>query len=182
MILSIAGASTPIRGLSLRSLLPETEQFMTYEGSTTQPGCWETTVWIILNKPIYITKQEVRNQIANRVGVGLFFDLYGKMPRHTCRIVMLYTHRASPINSISNVRIDAGIIPDRRETTRRATFTSLSSYSCRRNTGFKSTSVIKQLVIYVREKFRFSVLRVDEQLHYTLIFTVFFSIFGIANK
>lgn len=33
---------------------------MTYEGSTTHPGCWESTVWIILNKPIYITKQEVK--------------------------------------------------------------------------------------------------------------------------
>lgn len=53
------GSSTPIRHISLRSLLPNTEQFMTYEGSTTHPGCWESTVWIILNKPIYITKQEV---------------------------------------------------------------------------------------------------------------------------
>ncbi|KAK9875581.1 hypothetical protein WA026_009384 [Henosepilachna vigintioctopunctata] len=32
---------------------------MTYEGSTTHPGCWETTVWILLNKPIYITKHEL---------------------------------------------------------------------------------------------------------------------------
>nr|CAH7720145.1 unnamed protein product [Callosobruchus chinensis] len=32
---------------------------MTYEGSTTHPGCWETTVWVILNKPIYITKHEL---------------------------------------------------------------------------------------------------------------------------
>lgn len=53
------GASTPIKHLSLRSLLPDTEHFMTYEGSTTHPGCWETTVWIILNKPIYMTKQEM---------------------------------------------------------------------------------------------------------------------------
>ncbi|KAB0798908.1 hypothetical protein PPYR_06788 [Photinus pyralis] len=53
------GASTPIKHLSIRSLLPDTEQFMTYEGSTTHPGCWETTVWIILNKPIYITKHEL---------------------------------------------------------------------------------------------------------------------------
>ncbi|KAJ9576231.1 hypothetical protein L9F63_006893, partial [Diploptera punctata] len=50
---------TPIRHLSLRSLLPDTQHYMTYEGSTTHPGCWETTVWIILNKPIYITKQEL---------------------------------------------------------------------------------------------------------------------------
>lgn len=53
------GASIPIKHLSLRSLLPDTEHFMTYEGSTTHPGCWETTVWIILNKPIYITKHEL---------------------------------------------------------------------------------------------------------------------------
>lgn len=56
---SFAGSSTQIRHISLRSLLPNTDQFMTYEGSTTHPGCWESTVWIILNKPIYITKQEV---------------------------------------------------------------------------------------------------------------------------
>ncbi|CAG2052945.1 unnamed protein product [Timema podura] len=50
---------TEIRYISLRSLLPDTDYYMTYEGSTTYPGCWETTVWIILNKPIYITKQEL---------------------------------------------------------------------------------------------------------------------------
>ena len=32
---------------------------MTYEGSTTHPGCWETTTWIVFNKPIYVTRQEV---------------------------------------------------------------------------------------------------------------------------
>ena len=44
--------------------MPETQHYMTYEGSTTHPGCWETTVWIILNRPIYITKQEVRPNTA----------------------------------------------------------------------------------------------------------------------
>ncbi|KAL1459855.1 hypothetical protein WDU94_011808 [Cyamophila willieti] len=39
--------------------MPETNSYMTYEGSTTHPGCWETTVWIIYNKPIYMTKQEL---------------------------------------------------------------------------------------------------------------------------
>ncbi|KAL7031339.1 hypothetical protein ACKWTF_006966 [Chironomus riparius] len=53
------GSSTQIRHLSLKSLLPNTEQYMTYEGSTTHPGCWESVVWVILNKPIYITKQEL---------------------------------------------------------------------------------------------------------------------------
>lgn len=58
------GSSTPIRHISLRSLLPNTDAYLTYEGSTTHPGCWESTVWIILNKPIYITKQEVSSPFA----------------------------------------------------------------------------------------------------------------------
>ncbi|XP_034251201.1 carbonic anhydrase-related protein 10-like [Thrips palmi] len=53
------GQTTPIRHLSVRALLPDTNHYMTYEGSTTHPGCWETTVWILLNKPIYITRQEL---------------------------------------------------------------------------------------------------------------------------
>jgi hypothetical protein len=32
---------------------------MTYEGSATYPGCWETVTWIVMNKPIYITRQEM---------------------------------------------------------------------------------------------------------------------------
>ncbi|XP_047121591.1 carbonic anhydrase-related protein 10-like [Schistocerca piceifrons] len=53
------GQMTPIKHLSLHHLLPDTDHYMTYEGSTTHPGCWETTVWIILNKPIYISRQEM---------------------------------------------------------------------------------------------------------------------------
>ena len=30
-------------------------QYLTYDGSLTQPACHETVQWIILNKPIYIT-------------------------------------------------------------------------------------------------------------------------------
>lgn len=50
-----------IKHISIRGLLPETPHFMTYEGSTTAPGCHETVTWIVLNKPIYITLQQVRN-------------------------------------------------------------------------------------------------------------------------
>lgn len=53
------GQSADLRHISLHALLPETDHYMTYEGSTTHPGCWETTSWIIFNKPIYITRQEV---------------------------------------------------------------------------------------------------------------------------
>jgi carbonic anhydrase len=53
------GDEAPVRKLSVRGLLPETESYMTYEGSTTAPACHETVTWIVLNKPIYITKQQV---------------------------------------------------------------------------------------------------------------------------
>ncbi|PBC31287.1 Carbonic anhydrase-related protein [Apis cerana cerana] len=51
--------AAPVRHLSLKSLLPDTNGYMTYEGSTTHPGCWETAVWLILNKPIYVTAREL---------------------------------------------------------------------------------------------------------------------------
>jgi hypothetical protein len=54
----IAGQSVRVSHLSLVDLLPDTDQYMTYEGSTTHPGCWETTTWIVMNKPIYVTRQE----------------------------------------------------------------------------------------------------------------------------
>lgn len=53
------GQSVNITNISIRGLLPDTSQFMTYEGSTTMPGCHETVTWIILNKPVYISKAQV---------------------------------------------------------------------------------------------------------------------------
>ncbi|KMQ98049.1 carbonic anhydrase-related protein 10-like protein [Lasius niger] len=47
-----------IKRFGVRELLPDTKHYMTYDGSTTMPACHETTTWIILNKPIYITKQQ----------------------------------------------------------------------------------------------------------------------------
>ena len=52
--LRISGFTCPIQDLWVRDLLPQTEQYITYEGSTTLPGCWETTTWILSNKPIYL--------------------------------------------------------------------------------------------------------------------------------
>ncbi|KAK9508538.1 hypothetical protein O3M35_006076 [Rhynocoris fuscipes] len=53
------GEEVEVRRLSVLGLLPETEYYMTYDGSTTMPPCHETLTWVILNKPIYITKQQV---------------------------------------------------------------------------------------------------------------------------
>lgn len=53
------GLSIPITNLSLVSLLPETEYFVTYEGSLTTPACHESVHWILLNKPLYIRQTQV---------------------------------------------------------------------------------------------------------------------------
>lgn len=68
LIIYISGDTAPVRYLSLKSLLPDTTGYMTYEGSTTHPGCWETAVWLILNKPIYITAREVNIDPFNQIG------------------------------------------------------------------------------------------------------------------
>ncbi|KAK0176993.1 hypothetical protein PV328_001088 [Microctonus aethiopoides] len=56
------GKVMEIKRFAVRDLLPDTKHYMTYEGSITMPACHETTTWIILNKPIYITKQQVSIQ------------------------------------------------------------------------------------------------------------------------
>ncbi|UXI22312.1 FCH and double SH3 domains protein 2-like [Sarcoptes scabiei] len=53
------GDSQSMYSLSLRKLLPITRQFVTYEGSLTQPACFETVQWIILNKPIYLSSNQL---------------------------------------------------------------------------------------------------------------------------
>lgn len=53
------GQSHPVDNLNLAELMPDTDHYMTYEGSTTYPGCWETVTWIVMNKPIYISRQEM---------------------------------------------------------------------------------------------------------------------------
>ena len=60
------GASSKVHKLSLSHLIPAMTQYMTYEGSLTQPSCVETVQWIILNRPIYMTSSElsvIRNTI-----------------------------------------------------------------------------------------------------------------------
>lgn len=54
------GQERNISEILLADLLPQTELYMTYEGSLTQPGCQETVTWILLNKPLYVTKDQMR--------------------------------------------------------------------------------------------------------------------------
>jgi len=53
------GESARLHQLSLASVLPNTGDYITYEGSTTFPGCWETATWVVMNKPVYLSRQEL---------------------------------------------------------------------------------------------------------------------------
>ena len=48
-----------MENVTVSQILPETQDYMTYEGSETEPGCSETVTWIIMNRPIYITHKQV---------------------------------------------------------------------------------------------------------------------------
>ncbi|OZC11531.1 carbonate dehydratase, eukaryotic-type [Onchocerca flexuosa] len=45
--------------LKVWKLFPTLIDYVTYEGSMTSPGCYETVTWIILNHPIHITRTNV---------------------------------------------------------------------------------------------------------------------------
>ena len=53
------GQTKKVEALPARSLLPDTNYYLTYEGSLTQPGCHETVTWVLFNKPIYVARTQV---------------------------------------------------------------------------------------------------------------------------
>ncbi|KAF2354114.1 Alpha carbonic anhydrase [Trinorchestia longiramus] len=53
------GSSKTTALLRLDRLIPSTQQYMTYEGSMTEPACHETITWILPNKPAYITREKM---------------------------------------------------------------------------------------------------------------------------
>ncbi|XKL66006.1 hypothetical protein PGB90_009426 [Kerria lacca] len=57
--LKYRGNRLQVRRVSIAELFPDTENYITYDGSTSMPACHETVTWLILNKPIYITKQQL---------------------------------------------------------------------------------------------------------------------------
>ncbi|XP_053400114.1 carbonic anhydrase-related protein 10-like isoform X2 [Mercenaria mercenaria] len=53
------GQRARLKHFSLLSFLPNRENYITYEGSFTQPGCYETVTWMILNRPIGVSHEQL---------------------------------------------------------------------------------------------------------------------------
>lgn len=94
------GSNSKVHKLSLSQLLPNLAQYLTYEGSLTQPSCVETVQWIIANKPIYITPGDLitirNNIILEGYGEGNF------RPTQPINARSLRTNIAHASNKYSN--------------------------------------------------------------------------------
>jgi len=53
------GQQARVRHISIQGLIPQTDDYITYDGSLTQPGCQETVTWVVINKPLYISVDNV---------------------------------------------------------------------------------------------------------------------------
>uniref|UniRef100_A0A3P8W7Y6 Carbonic anhydrase 10 n=1 Tax=Cynoglossus semilaevis TaxID=244447 RepID=A0A3P8W7Y6_CYNSE len=50
-----------LMGLNIADLYPDTTRYITYEGSITVPPCYETSTWIVINKPVYVTQMQMHS-------------------------------------------------------------------------------------------------------------------------
>ncbi|XP_061665721.1 carbonic anhydrase-related protein 10a isoform X2 [Syngnathoides biaculeatus] len=50
-----------LTGLSIEEIYPDTSSFITYDGSMTIPPCFETATWILMNKPVYVTRMQMHS-------------------------------------------------------------------------------------------------------------------------
>ncbi|KAF2368387.1 Alpha carbonic anhydrase [Trinorchestia longiramus] len=85
-----AGSYARISQLSVQGLLPPTDHYFTYEGSLTQPPCHETVTWLVLNKPIYATKTQLRT--LRKLHQGTMRSPKAKMVNNFRPVQLLY-HR-----------------------------------------------------------------------------------------
>ncbi|KAK3798792.1 hypothetical protein RRG08_040623 [Elysia crispata] len=80
------GKSRRVDFFSFSKLLPKTNEYITYDGSLTQPGCFETVTWIVLNKPFKISRKQLTqlrvlyHHRANEPGLPLSINARPLMP------------------------------------------------------------------------------------------------------
>ncbi|XP_064609368.1 carbonic anhydrase-related protein 10-like [Liolophura sinensis] len=55
----LKGNQTKLHALEIQKIIPQTEFYMTYHGSFTQPGCEEVVTWVLLNKPLYFSREQM---------------------------------------------------------------------------------------------------------------------------
>uniref|UniRef100_A0A914EDZ8 Alpha-carbonic anhydrase domain-containing protein n=1 Tax=Acrobeloides nanus TaxID=290746 RepID=A0A914EDZ8_9BILA len=92
-------------------LLSNIRHYVTYEGSLTYPGCYETVTWVIMNNPIYITREDQTEiKQPNPVFMGPNYrplkPLNGRLIR--TNIDVKYESRSAGGTCPSNIYLDMG--------------------------------------------------------------------------
>lgn len=70
LFLSLSGDVLSIDPINIRELLPDLRHYLTYEGSLTQPACFETVQWVVLNRPIYLSANQLHQLRTSLKGDG----------------------------------------------------------------------------------------------------------------
>ncbi|KAL3879482.1 hypothetical protein ACJMK2_031778, partial [Sinanodonta woodiana] len=52
--------SRNISSFSIHNMIPKSDFFITYEGSLTQPSCQETVTWILMNRPLHVSQEQLK--------------------------------------------------------------------------------------------------------------------------
>ncbi|XP_033631754.1 carbonic anhydrase-related protein 10-like [Asterias rubens] len=55
------GDEVNVTNFNIKQLLPRTFEYLTYDGSLTIPGCYETVTWIVSNKPLRISAYQLNS-------------------------------------------------------------------------------------------------------------------------
>ena len=72
--------------LNLKRLLPAGQFYLTYEGSLTEPPCTETTVWLLLNRPLRLLSRQLHT-LRHSVVIDGYGDNYRPSQSLTGRCV-----------------------------------------------------------------------------------------------
>ncbi|KAM7539554.1 hypothetical protein Aperf_G00000041919 [Anoplocephala perfoliata] len=66
----LKGDRRRLYGLILKTMLPSTHEFITYQGSLSFPPCHETATWILLNVPVTVTEELEKGIVTDSTSSG----------------------------------------------------------------------------------------------------------------
>ncbi|KAH9285918.1 Carbonic anhydrase-related protein 10 [Echinococcus granulosus] len=87
----LKGHRRTLYGLILQTLLPNTHEFITYQGSLGFPACHETVTWILLNAPVTVTEEQMKGlrdlRMSEFKNAGSMADNYRPIQKSNNRFI-----------------------------------------------------------------------------------------------
>lgn len=102
-----------LMGLNIADLYPDTTRYITYEGSITVPPCYETSTWILINKPVYVTQMQVTAWGLNDFGLSYTLGQQMTCARQTCvenLFIPMFGSREKTMEAIKSASDDVPVV------------------------------------------------------------------------